>query len=226
MANDVSDAGLQALVGPLRPLGYREGAARTAAMFRSLAHTQKFPASLLMAHLDRPPVLTLAAGQLEREPLDINLLVEDVFRLVSADASLRYVTINADLSLGLPPVEGDRIHLQQVLLNVILNALDAMVKAPPGKRRLAVRTSQAGNSAVEVSVTDSGPGIEPDDLPRVFEPFFTTKPNGIGMGLAISRKIVEAHGGHISAANHPAGGAIFRVTLPALRGKGPVAAGT
>jgi len=158
----------------------------------------------------------LRKRQLEREPLDINLLVEDVFRLVSADASLRYVTINADLSLGLPPVEGDRIHLQQVLLNVILNALDAMVKEPPGKRRLAVRTSHAGNSAVEVSVTDSGPGIEPDNLPRIFEPFFTTKPNGIGMGLSISRKIVEAHGGSISAENHPAGGAVFRVTLSAL----------
>ena len=161
----------------------------------------------------------LRKQELEREPVQMNLLVEDVFRLVSSDASLRQVAITAALSPHLPPVQGDRIQLQQVLLNLIMNAMEAMTKQPPEKRRLIVRTSYTGDGTVELSVADSGPGIEPGNLPRLFEPFFTTKQSGIGMGLPISRKIVEAHHGRISAESHPAGGAVFRVTLPAAEGK-------
>ena len=156
----------------------------------------------------------LRKRELEREPLQINPLVEDVFRLVSADAALRNTAIAAELSPYLPPIQGDRIHLQQVLLNLIMNAMEAMAKHPPEKRRLMVRTRRASDGGVEVSVTDSGSGIEPHNLPHLFEPFFTTKQSGIGMGLAIARKIVEAHGGRIWAENNPAGGAVFRFTLP------------
>ena len=119
----------------------------------------------------------------------------------------------------MPPVLGDGIHLQQVLLNLIMNAMDAMAKQPPEKRRLTVRTSRGSDSAVEVSITDSGPGIEPNTLPRLFEPFYTTKPNGMGMGLSIARTIIEAHHGRIRAENCREGGAVFRVTLPAAEGK-------
>lgn len=157
----------------------------------------------------------LRKHELESQPLAVNALVEDVLRLVNADAASRQTALAADLAPDLPPVQGDRIHLQQVLLNLILNAMDAVAKQPPENRRLAVRTRRLGEGAVEISVADSGMGIEPDNLPRVFEPFFTTKQTGIGMGLSISRKIVEAHQGRISAENHPAGGAVFRVTLPA-----------
>ena len=107
-----------------------------------------------------------------------------------------------------------------MLLNLIMNALEAMAKQPPEKRRLIVRTSRASDGGVEISVADSGPGIEPANLPRLFDPFFTTKPNGIGMGLAISRKIVEAHQGRIWAENNPGGGAIFRFTLAGDEGQG------
>jgi len=98
--------------------------------------------------------------------------------------------------------------------------MEAMAKQPLEKRRLTVRTRRTGDSLVEIWVMDAGPGIEPGDLPRLFEPFFTTKPSGIGMGLAIARKIVEAHRGCIWAENGRAGGAVFRVALPTASGEG------
>jgi signal transduction histidine kinase len=95
-----------------------------------------------------------------------------------------------------------------------MNGLEAMTNQSPEKRRLTVRTSLDGNGTVEIAVTDSGHGIEPAKLARLFEPFFTTKPNGMGMGLSIARRIVEAHRGRITAENNASGGATFRVTLP------------
>jgi signal transduction histidine kinase len=156
----------------------------------------------------------LRKREMEMQTLELNSAVDDVFRLVSADAALRKTAIVAELSPWLPAVRGDRVHLQQVLLNLIMNAMEAMDKQPPEQRRLVVRTSHNGNGAVEVTVTDSGPGLEPDKLARLFDPFFTTKPNGLGMGLSISRKIIEVHHGRIWAENQAAGGAAFRFTLP------------
>jgi PAS domain S-box-containing protein len=158
----------------------------------------------------------LRKGELERQPLQLNLLVEDVFTLVAANAALRTTSIRAELTPDLPLVSGDRIQLQQVLLNLIMNALEAMTKQPPEKRRLLVRTHHNGDSTIQVLVADSGPGIDAAHLPRLFDPFFTTKPNGIGMGLAISRKIVEAHAGRIWAENRTGGGAVFHLTLPGV----------
>ncbi len=155
----------------------------------------------------------LRRQEMERQPLAINPLVEDVSRLASAEAALRRMTVALELSSDLPLVAGDRIHLQQVFLNLILNAMEAMTKHSGPEQQITVRTRHR-ESAVEISVADSGSGIELACLPRLFEPFFTTKPNGMGMGLAICQQIVEAHAGRIRAENQPAGGAIFTVTLP------------
>jgi PAS domain S-box-containing protein len=157
----------------------------------------------------------LRRQEMERKPLAFNLLAEDVVRLVNTDATTRRITVVLELSPHLPLVEGDRIHLQQVFLNLILNAMEAMARNQTERRQITLQTRHTGQGQLEISVADSGPGIEPASLPRLFEPFFTTKQNGMGMGLAICRRIIEAHAGHIRAENQPAGGAIFYVTLPA-----------
>jgi PAS domain S-box-containing protein len=159
----------------------------------------------------------LRKRELERQPLEINSLVEDVLQLVSGDAALRGVSLTADLGPILPKVGGDRVHLQQVLLNLILNGMDAMAGEPRDRRRLLVRTRSGADGQVELAVIDSGPGIAPDKLPRVFEPFYTTKPNGMGMGLSIARTIIDAHHGRIWAENNASGGAVFRMALPAAK---------
>ncbi|MET1081597.1 MAG: ATP-binding protein [Burkholderiales bacterium] len=109
---------------------------------------------------------------------------------------------------------GDPVHLQQVLLNQVLNAMDTMDEVPAERRKVTVRAQRHGEREVEVGVTDSGSSIAPERLGRLFEPFFTTKPNGMGIGLSISRTIIEAHGGRIWAENNEREGATFRFTLP------------
>ena len=156
----------------------------------------------------------LRKHEMDRQPIEINSVVEDVLQVVSGDAALRKVAINAELAPGLPKILGDRVHLQQVLINLMLNGMDAMVGEPQERRRLSIRTRSSSAGLVELSVMDSGHGIAPEKLPRVFEPFYTTKPNGMGMGLSISRTIMDAHRGKISVENNPSGGATFRVTLP------------
>ena len=111
-------------------------------------------------------------------------------------------------------MRGDRVHLQQVLLNLILNGMDALNGDEPEDRRVSVTARLDGAQIVEIAVGDAGHGIPADTLARIFDPFFTTKPNGMGMGLAISRTIVEAHGGRLWAENRDGGGAAFRFTLP------------
>ena len=150
---------------------------------------------------------------LEREPLDPSEVAADVLRLLGADAARRGVVIEGDLAPALPPVHGDRATLQQVLVNLLLNGMEAMVDTPASLRRLALRTARHA-TGVEVTIADSGHGLDPGALPRLFETFFTTKKDGMGMGLSISRSIVEAHGGRIWAENRPEGGAVFRFTLP------------
>jgi two-component system sensor kinase FixL len=124
----------------------------------------------------------LRKHELERQPIEINSLVEDVLQLVSGDAALRGIALTADLGPVLPKVAGDRVHLQQVLLNLILNGMDALAGQPRERRRILVRTRLGADGQVELAVIDSGHGLEPDKLPRLFEPFYTTKPNGMGMG--------------------------------------------
>jgi signal transduction histidine kinase len=160
----------------------------------------------------------LRKGQLEFSTLDIGELVSQVARLVSSDAIIRNVVVRLDLAIGLPPVRGDRVQLQQVVLNLLMNGLDAMRESDAGERTLVLRTFMASPASVVVAVTDSGVGIKEADLEQVFHAFYTTKPDGLGMGLAIARSIVEAHGGQLDARSNPGGGTTFSFTLPTIKG--------
>jgi len=156
----------------------------------------------------------LRRQEMERQPLNLDLLIMDVLRLINADAALRRINVRLDLAPDLPLVQGDRIHMQQVFLNLILNAMEAMSNHPAENHQIIVSTRLPNTEEVEISVADSGPGVDPANLPRLFEPFYTTKQSGMGMGLAISQRIVEAHSGRIRAENQPTGGAVFLVNLP------------
>lgn len=158
----------------------------------------------------------LKKGTLERSSVDMGDLVGQMARLVAGDAVLRNVVTRLELAPDLPLVHGDRVQLQQVVLNLILNGLDAMRDGRPMNRTLVLRTARGDGGSVEVTVQDSGAGIEKADLDNIFEAFYTTKADGLGMGLAIVRSIVEAHGGRVGARNNPEGGASFSFTLPAV----------
>src|SRR5208283_4866019 len=155
----------------------------------------------------------LKRREVEYSLLDLNLLADEVITLVRPEVDARKVWLALEPASSLRPVRGDRVHLQQVLLNLLLNAMDTMNDSASDGRRITVRV-QAVGTQVEVAVSDTGHGIPADKLAHVFEPFFSTKPNGLGMGLAISRGIIEAHGGRLWANNNKAGGATFTITLP------------
>ncbi len=156
----------------------------------------------------------LRKQEMEMRPLDLGDLVQNVVRLVSGDAVLRKVIVRAELASSPLPVRGDRVHLQQVLLNLLVNGMDAVAESDSEARQVIVQAGKNRIGEIEVSVSDNGPGIAPELLPRLFEPFFTMKPNGMGMGTSIARTIVQAHNGHIWAENNPGGGATLRFTLP------------
>lgn len=146
--------------------------------------------------------------------LSVSDELANVFALARSDLSTRKMQLEIDMAPDLPTVLGDPVHLQQVLLNLILNAMDAVEEVADTRRKVTVRAQRHGSGEIEVAVEDSGPGIAPDKLGRLFEPFFTTKANGMGIGLSISRTIIEAHGGRIWAENNAGEGATFRFTLP------------
>jgi signal transduction histidine kinase len=152
-----------------------------------------------------------------RDAVDLNEIVRNVLRLVASDASLRHASVDHDLAPSVPPVIGDSVQLKQVVLNLVLNGLDAVADQPVGDRSVNVSTSIL-DGHVQLSVRDSGPGLGERDLARVFEPFYTTKTHGLGMGLPICRSIVEAHGGEIRAGNAPGGGAAFDCDFPVAFG--------
>jgi two-component system sensor kinase FixL len=147
--------------------------------------------------------------------VDVNNVIRIVERIVHGDAIRHKVTVQLDLSPGVRPVKGDSVQLQQVVLNLMLNAFSAM-DGPglDGGRRLVVRTNSRDESNVLIEVQDSGCGIAAEKLESIFDPFITSKPEGLGMGLSICRSIIERHGGKISAANNPDRGATFSITLP------------
>jgi C4-dicarboxylate-specific signal transduction histidine kinase len=152
--------------------------------------------------------------ELRREEIDLSRTVQSVLELLRDQAVLRAIVIEARLGADVR-VHADPVHLEQVLLNLVVNAMDAMTLVPDGRRKIVIQTGVT-NGGVEVSVSDTGSGIAPEKLAHIFEPFHTTKSRGMGMGLSIVRFIIRAHGGDISAANNePGPGATFRFVLPA-----------
>ena len=146
--------------------------------------------------------------------LDVNDIVRDVIALTRSEVQRNRVALQTGLAGDLPPISGDRVQLQQVVLNLIINAIEALNEASDGPRELLVGTGKNGSDGVFVAVSDSGPGLDTKHLDHIFDAFHTTKPNGLGMGLAISRSIIEAHGGRLWATPNDRRGAIFRFSLP------------
>ena len=155
----------------------------------------------------------LKKAPFELRDLDLNELVGETVNLLSRVSAAREVKVDSFLTSVSLPIKGDRVQLQQVIVNLVINAMDAMSIVPSGQRSVKLNTVRSGDFA-EVSVSDVGPGVPPEKLKEVFEPFFTTKSEGMGMGLSIARTIVQAHSGHLQAENKAGGGAIFYFRLP------------
>jgi signal transduction histidine kinase len=150
----------------------------------------------------------------ESVPLNINETIQEVIALVSSDVLRSKVGLKAELGADLPPIIGDRVQLQQVVLNLILNAKEAMSGVQSHSRELLVSSGKNGSDEVVVAVRDSGNGLDPKNVDRIFDPFFTTKSEGMGLGLSISRTIIEAHGGTLWATQNEDKGATIQFTLP------------
>ena len=160
---------------------------------------------------------TIKKGDPARRQIDLNELVTNVAHVVRPDAVGYSCEVETSLAKDLPPIEGDPVQIQQVLVNLVSNALDAMRQTPTGRRKVEISTAGNGKGEVRLSVRDHGSGIRTEVHDRLFDQFFTTKEHGLGMGLAIVRSIVEAHGGKIHAENVADGGACFYFTLPVTK---------
>jgi signal transduction histidine kinase len=150
------------------------------------------------------------------DALDVNELLESSMRLVVHDVQRRGVVIGRDYALNLPVISGDRVQLEQLLLNLMLNAMDALKEIAPAQRRITLRSARRDPGAVEIGVEDNGHGIAPEKIERLFDSFYTTKENGMGLGLSLVRSIAETHAGRVTAENNAGGGATFRLILPIL----------
>ena len=156
----------------------------------------------------------LTRGETRRVPLQLLDVIEDALGVVQDVAREHQITLRVEPALKLPPVMGERIQLQQLVVNLVLNGIEAMFDTPRNRRALVIHARKHGTDAVLVRMRDSGKGLEPQERKRVFDPFYTTKPEGLGMGLAISRTIVEAHGGRLWASANDDCGETFQFTLP------------
>jgi two-component system sensor kinase FixL len=153
----------------------------------------------------------------EREPIFINDVLQDVVSLFHSEAIIRSLTVEMDFADPLPLVHMDKVQIQQVLVNLMMNAAESMVRETSGNRKIFLQSRTVDHDAVQVAVRDFGPGVEEKEIDKIFEPFFTTKRSGLGMGLSVSRSIIEAHGGHIWVKNNPDKGATFYFDLPAIK---------
>jgi PAS domain S-box-containing protein len=158
--------------------------------------------------------------EFEFASLDLAELIQEIVSLVHSDAVLRSVSIRLEVDANLPRLRGDKIQLQQVLLNLLLNAFDAMKDCPMAEREVLVQAESDGANMLHIAISDRGIGLTSDKLEKVFEPFYTTKREGLGMGLSISRSIIEAHGGRLWGENNQDSGATFSFTLPVRKGSG------
>jgi len=157
--------------------------------------------------------LLFKKGTVERELVDVNELITEMVGLLRNEAARYAIATHTELAADIPPVIGDRVQLQQVFMNLMLNAIDAM-KVGDRMRALAIKSQRAEGEQVMVSVSDTGVGLPPQQVDQIFNAFFTTKPHGTGMGLRISRSIAESHGGRLWAADNSPRGATFHLTLP------------
>jgi C4-dicarboxylate-specific signal transduction histidine kinase len=148
-----------------------------------------------------------------KDQIDINRAVLDVILLVRSEVLKHGVSLQMDLSTVLPHIEGDRIQLQQVILNLVMNAVEAMSCVPEDERELRITTSYDASHQIVLSVCDTGPGLHPKIVDRLFEAFCTTKPEGMGMGLAICRSIIQMHGGRLWATANEPRGTVFQFSL-------------
>jgi PAS domain S-box-containing protein len=161
----------------------------------------------------------LKPGLPELTHLDINDLVGSLLPLVSRQAAVNHINLVCELAKGLPPITGNRIQLEQVILNLLVNSIEAINAKADGSREIVLKTDREDDHTLRVSVVDSGPGIKAGDLERLFDPFFTTKKEGMGLGLSISRSIIKAHRGKLWAAPNPGGGTAVHISLPvSMRG--------
>jgi len=151
----------------------------------------------------------------EKRRLDINHTVQEVILLAQSEAGHKGVALRTELAADLPPVLGDQVQLQQVMLNLMMNGIEATASVTDRRRELLIRSCQHGSDQVLVAVQDSGIGIDRENLEKIFNAFYTTKSHGMGMGLAISRSIVESHGGRLWAVPNDGPGATFQFTLQA-----------
>jgi two-component system sensor kinase FixL len=157
---------------------------------------------------------------LAKTAIELGAAVGEIARIVQSDAVIRNVSLALDVTPKSPTVSGDRVQLQQAVINLVLNAFDAAADVKHGPREVVLKIPSADNGWARILVRDSGDGIKPEVLPRIFDAFYTTKPSGMGMGLPISRSIIEAHGGRLTASTNPDRGATFEIALPTLFGNG------
>ncbi|MGH7310966.1 MAG: sensor histidine kinase, partial [Candidatus Rokuibacteriota bacterium] len=153
-------------------------------------------------------------GSIQTEPLKLNAIIQEVIALVLGELMRQHVSLRTELADDLPQVLGDRVQLQQVVLNLIMNSIEAMRDVDDRSRELIIQSGRDGAASVVVAVRDSGPGLGLGDPDLIFNAFYTTKPGGMGMGLSVSRSIVEAHGGRLWTTPHESRGATFQFSLP------------
>jgi C4-dicarboxylate-specific signal transduction histidine kinase len=168
--------------------------------------------------------LLMKPGEEKLVSIDVSQVVREVLDLMRGEFVTHDIEVRTSLAPALPAVSGDRVQLEQLVLNLVMNACEAMHGRRRGGTALDVSTLEGHDGTVQVVISDTGSGIAPDRLEQIFDPFFTTKENGIGLGLSISLKIARVHGGNLVAERREAGGTTFRLLLPAAGSSGPIGA--